>query len=37
MNRKAFDHAVPAAAALLGEDEVLVIGSQAIHATTGER
>ncbi|MCA1842044.1 MAG: hypothetical protein LC792_02425 [Actinobacteria bacterium] len=33
MNRKAFDHAVRAAAAVLGEDEILVIGSQAIHAT----
>ncbi|HKY60174.1 MAG TPA: DUF6036 family nucleotidyltransferase [Gemmatimonadota bacterium] len=33
MNRKAFDHAVRAAGAVLGENEVLVIGSQAIHAT----
>lgn len=33
MNRKAFDHAVRAAGAVLGEGEVLVIGSQAIHAT----
>ena len=28
-----FDHAVRAAGAILGADEVLVIGSQAIHAT----
>ena len=33
MNRKAFDHAIRAAGAVLGENEVLVIGSQAIHAT----
>lgn len=33
MNRKAFDHAVRAAGAVLGESEVLVIGSQAIHAS----
>ena len=33
MNRKAFDHAVRAAAAVLGENEILVIGSQAVHGT----
>jgi hypothetical protein len=33
MNRKAFDHAVRAAAAALGENEMLVIGSQAVHGT----
>ena len=32
MNRQQFDHAIRAAGALLGEFEVLVIGSQAIHA-----
>lgn len=32
MNRRQFDHAIRAAGALLGEFEVLVIGSQAIHA-----
>lgn len=37
MNRKAFDHAVRAAAAVLGENEILVIGSQAVHGTiTGD-
>ena len=34
MNRKQFDHAIRAAGAILGSDEVLVIGSQAIHAGT---
>ncbi|MFW6083977.1 MAG: DUF6036 family nucleotidyltransferase [Gemmatimonadota bacterium] len=34
MNREQFEHAVRAAGAILGEDEVLVIGSQAIHGST---
>ena len=33
MNREAFDHAVRAAGAILGENELLVIGSQALHAS----
>ena len=33
MNRSQFDHAIRAAAAVVGEHEVLVIGSQAIHAS----
>lgn len=33
MTRDEFDHAVRAAGAVLGEDEVLVIGSQAIHGS----
>ena len=33
MNRDAFDHAVRAAGAILGENELLVIGSQALHAS----
>ncbi len=33
MNRDAFDHAVRAAGAVLGEDEILVIGSQALHGS----
>lgn len=33
MNRAAFDHAVRAAGAILGENELLVIGSQALHAS----
>lgn len=33
MNREAFEHTVRAAAAVLGENEILVIGSQAVHAT----
>ncbi len=33
MKRSQFDHAIRAAAALVGESEVLVIGSQAIHAS----
>ena len=33
MNREAFDHAIRAAGAILGEDELLVIGSQALHAS----
>ena len=31
MNREQFDHAIRAAGAILGANEVLVIGSQAIH------
>lgn len=33
MKRKQFEHAVRAAGAVLGVDELLVIGSQALHAT----
>lgn len=33
MNREQFDHAVRAAAGVLGAREVLVIGSQALHAS----
>ena len=33
MKRSEFEHSVRAAAAVLGLDEVLVIGSQALHAT----
>ncbi len=33
MKRSAFDHAVRAAGAVLGENEVLVIGSQAVHGS----
>lgn len=33
MTREQFDHAIRAAGAVLGVDEVLVIGSQAIHAS----
>ncbi|MEQ8716685.1 MAG: DUF6036 family nucleotidyltransferase [Acidimicrobiales bacterium] len=33
MNRDAFDHTVRAAAAVLGDEEILVIGSQALHAS----
>lgn len=33
MNRAQFEHAVCAAGAILGESQVLVIGSQAIHAS----
>lgn len=33
MNRNAFDHAVRAAGAVLNENEILVIGSQAVHGT----
>ena len=32
MNRAQFEHAIRAAAAVVGEREVIVIGSQAIHA-----
>ena len=34
MKRAEFEHTVRAAAAILGEKEVVVIGSQAIHAST---
>ena len=33
MNREEFDHAIRAAGAILGENELLVIGSQALHAS----
>ena len=33
MNREAFDHAIGAAGGVLGETEILVIESQAIHAS----
>ena len=33
MNKSQFDHAIRAAAAVLGTDKVIVIGSQAIHAS----
>lgn len=33
MNRQQFEHTIRAAGAILGENEVLVIGSQAIHAS----
>lgn len=33
MNREEFDHTVRAAGAILGENELLVIGSQALHAS----
>lgn len=36
MKREAFDHAVRAAGSVLGEDQVLVIGSQALHATVAD-
>ena len=36
MNRAQFEHAIRAAAAVVGEREVIVIGSQAIHAWIGE-
>ena len=32
MNRAQFEHAVRAAAAVVGEHEVIAIGSQALHA-----
>jgi len=34
MNRDQFDHAIRASGSILAVDEVLVIGSQAIHAST---
>ncbi len=36
MNRDQFDHAIRAAGAVLGETELLVIGSQAVHGTLPE-
>lgn len=33
MKRKEFEHAIRATGAVLGTDEVLVIGSQALHAS----
>ena len=33
MNREQFDHAIRAAAAVVGVSEVIVIGSQAAHAS----
>ncbi len=33
MNKAQFEHAIRAAGAILGDNEVLVIGSQAIHAS----
>jgi hypothetical protein len=36
MNREAFEHAIRAAGAVMGVDEVIVIGSQALHGTTAE-
>ena len=36
MNRAQFEHAIRAAAAIVGEREVIVIGSEAIHVWTGE-
>lgn len=34
MTRDQFEHAIRAAGAILGEKKLLVIGSQAIHAST---
>lgn len=36
MNRTQFDHTIRAAGAILGVDEVLVIGSQAVHASVDD-
>ena len=36
MNRMQFEHALRATGAILGEDTILVIGSQAIHASLGD-
>ncbi len=36
MNRSDFDHAIRAAGGVLGEQELLVIGSQAVHASLPE-
>ena len=33
MNREEFEHAIRAAGAIMGENELLVIGSQALHAS----
>jgi hypothetical protein len=35
MRRKEFEHAIRAVGSILGTDEVLVIGSQALHASLG--
>ena len=35
MNREQFEHTIRAAAAIVGESEVIVIGSQAVHAWIG--
>lgn len=37
MKRSEFEHAVRAAASVLGSSEVLVIGSQALHASVSDR
>lgn len=37
MNREQFDHAIRAAAGVLGVHELLVIGSQALHGSTPEQ
>ena len=37
MNRTQFEHAIRAAGAILGVDEVLVIGSQAVHGSVDEQ
>ena len=37
MKRSQFDHAIRAAAAVVGESEILVIGSQAIHASLDDQ
>ena len=36
MNRNEFEHTIRAAGAVIGASEVLVIGSQALHAASGE-
>lgn len=36
MNRQQFDHAIRATGAVLGVDELIVIGSQAVHASMTE-
>ena len=36
MNRDQFDHAVRASAAVVGTDEVIVIGSQAAYGSLSE-
>ena len=36
MNRAQFEHTVRAAGAVLGVTDILVIGSQALHATASE-
>lgn len=36
MNRRQFEHTIRAAGAILGVDQVLVIGSQALHASVKE-